>query len=324
MDNLDTGYREPIEYNESSSDSTPSTPSTNDYEEPMANPEPTREQLLAMLANLQGRLDALEQAPPPPPPENPPPLEVQRMVNLKPKRPTTYSGHRNESLEAWIFQMDRYCQLLPVPAPNRVSFAGTFLKDHAAMWWRTIYEEIEAQPENNRWTQFITGLKEQFQPINTSETARTRLDQLKQKTSVRLYNSDFREIMLQLPNMHEADRVHSYIKGLKPAIASLVAMQQPDTLLAAQGLADTADTIQFQHMPRRPFVAPRSEYRGPTPMDLDAIEKLTDAERERLRKNGGCFRCRKTGHLARDCTLSNRRPPRINAIDTEVEESGKD
>ena len=56
--------------------------------------------------------------------------------------------------------------------------------------------------------------------------------------------------MLQLPNMHEADRVHSYIKGLKPAVASLVAMQQPDTLLIAQGLADTTNTIQFQHMPR--------------------------------------------------------------------------
>jgi hypothetical protein len=246
------------------------------------------------------------------------------MVNLKPERPTTYGGHRNESLDAWIFQMDRYCQLLPVPEPNRVSFAGTFLKDHAAMWWRTIYEEIEAQPDPDRWTQFVTGLKRQFQPINTSETARTRLDQLKQKTSVRLYNSDFREIMLQLPHMHEADRIHSYIKGLKPAIASLVAMQQPDTLTAAQGLADTADTIQFHHMPRRPFSTPRPEYRGPAPMDLDAIEKLTDAERERLRKNGGCFRCRKTGHLARDCTLTNRRPPRINAIDTETEESGKE
>jgi hypothetical protein len=118
------------------------------------------------------------------------------------------------------------------------------------MWWRTIYTEIEAQPEEDRWTQFIAGLKNQFQPINTSETACTRLDQLKQKTSVRLYNSDFREIMLQLPDMHEADRIHSYIKGLKPAIASLVAMQQPDTLITAQGLADTADTIQFHHIPR--------------------------------------------------------------------------
>ena len=252
METLDTGYREPIAYNDSSSDSAPGTPSSNEDNETMAQPEPTREQLILMLQNLQTRLDQLEQAPPPQaPPQIPmaPPPDVQRMVNLKPERPTTYSGNCNESLEAWIFQMDRYCQLLPVPEPNRVSFAGTFLKDHAAMWWRTVYEEIEAQPEDNRWTQFTNGLKHQFQPINTAETARTRLDQLRQKTSVRLYNSDFREIMLQLPNMHEADRIHTYIKGLKPTVTSLVTMQQPNTLIAAQGLADTADTIQFQHLP---------------------------------------------------------------------------
>jgi hypothetical protein len=69
VDPLDTGYREPIVYNDSSSDSLPSTPSDNEYNETMANQEPTQEQLLAMLNTLQGRLDALEQQPQNPPPE---------------------------------------------------------------------------------------------------------------------------------------------------------------------------------------------------------------------------------------------------------------
>ena len=59
-------------------------------------------------------------------------------------------------------------------------------------------------------------------------------------------------------------------------------------------------------------------------MELDAISKLTPNERDRLRREGGCFRCRKKGHLARDCTLANRTHPSINAIDEETEESGKD
>jgi hypothetical protein len=133
--------------------------------------------------------------------------------------------------------------------------------------------------------------------------------------------------MLELPHMHEDDRIHTYIKGLKPNVASLVAMSRPTTLLEAQQSADTADSIQFQHLPRRNFdqPRPRPDYKGPTPMDIDAISKLTDSERERLRKNGGCFRCRKTGHLARDCTLTNRQGPKIYAIDTpDAEESGKD
>lgn len=294
----------------------------------MTQPAPTTDQLLAMIATLQDRLDQYEHQAGPAPPAVPVPVPVPVQTrNLKPERPSAYTGKRGDSLESWIFQMERYCQLLPVPADDRVSFAGTFLKDHAAMWWRTTYQEIEAQPQATRWDRFTESLRAQFQPINTAETARSRLDQLKQKTSVLLYNTEFRDIMLQLPDMHEADRVHAYIKGLKAAVASQVAMHRPETLLQAQELADTADTIHFQHFSRRNYQEsprPRQDYRGPAPMDLDAINKLTDVERERLRKNGGCFRCRKLGHLARDCTMTNRVHPRINAIEEIPEESGKE
>ena len=54
--------------------------------------------------------------------------------------------------------MECYCQLLPVPADDHVSFAGTFLKDHAAMWWQTTYQEIEAQPQATRWDRFTESL----------------------------------------------------------------------------------------------------------------------------------------------------------------------
>jgi hypothetical protein len=208
-----------------------------------------------------------------------------------------------------------------------VAFASTFLKAHAAVWWQTICEQLKAQPADTHWTLFKEGLQAQFEPINAAKTARNRLDQLRQKTSVLLYNTEFRQLMLQLPHMHETDRIHAYLKGRKPQVAQQVAMHQPDTLLEAQNLADTSDTIQFQLRPR-PQYQEKQNYRtdpnGPAPMDLDAIGKLTDTERERLRKMGGCFRCRKPGHLARDCPTSNRQSPRIYAIDTDEQESGKE
>lgn len=41
----------------------------------------------------------------------------------------------------------------------------------------------------------------------------------------------------------------------------------------------------------------------PTPVTSAALKPLTDNERQYLRKNEGCFRCRKVraGHLAKDC-----------------------
>jgi hypothetical protein len=285
-------------------------------------PQLTHEQLVTLVGQLNNRLEAMEGGN-----LNPPPPARPIARPLKPERPSTYSGKKGESLDAWIFQLERYYEILRTPPMDQVPFAGTLLTDHAAMWWRMVYEQIEELDYDDQWEQFTTQLKAQFQPINTAESARTRLDKLRQVTSVLVYNTAFREVMLELPNMHMDDRIHAYIKGLKPQVASSVAMQRPATLLEAQRFADTADTIQFHHFPRRNFEnpRPRQDNRGPAPMDVDSISRLTDAERERLRKIGGCFRCRKPGHLARDCPLTDRRHPRINAIDTpEPEESGKE
>ena len=266
------------------------------------------EQLRQQIAALTQQITTLTQVQAP---QNPVPTAPTVPVGPapKPERPPTFSGARQDNLGAWIFQMERYFRLCPqIPEENRTSFASTFLTGHAALWWQTICEQLEAQPEDSHWEHFTDGLKEQFQPINSTKSAYAQLDQLKQKTSVLFYNTEFRKLMLQLPNMHEEDRVHAYIKGLKPSVASQVAMQQPDTLLKAQQLADTSDAIQFQMHPQNfPSARPNPRYdpHGPAPMELDAISKLTNEERERLRCMGGCFCCRKPGHLARNCPLPN-------------------
>jgi hypothetical protein len=48
----------------------------------------------------------------------------------------------------------------------------------------------------------------------------------------------------------------------------------------------------------------------PVPMDINAttipFQKLTDADREKYRKEGRCFRCREKGHMARNCPKNNK------------------
>jgi hypothetical protein len=130
--------------------------------------------------------------------------------------------------------------------------------------------------------------------------------------------------------MDQATRMHYYLRGLKDNLRPFVAMQQPATLAAAETIAERVDAVTFKPQTRSPSFRPQPNiaYRTPggtTPMELDAISKLTSRERERLRKTGGCFRCRQVGHMARDCTMTNRTPPQISAIDEEqAEESGKE
>jgi hypothetical protein len=288
---------------------------------------PTTDQLLVMIQTLQDQLNQAQAGPAPPPAQNPTPPQAPR---IKPDRPSPFSGKKSESLEAWIFQMQQYCDLAPVPNDERIRFAATFLKDQAALWWRSYYQTINWQTAAPNWDRFVTALRQQFTPVNTTLSAYDRLQRLSQKTSVNTYNHDFRTIMLELPDMDETTRMNYYLRGLKETIRPFVAMQQPADLPTAEAIAERVDAVTFKPMARNPGFRPNHAYRSPggtIPMELDTIGKLSDNERERLRKTGGCFRCRKPGHLARDCSMNNRPNPKIYAIDTpdlDTEESGKD
>ena len=95
--------------------------------------------------------------------------------------------------------------MAPVPVADQVKFAGGLLEDNPASWWLTIHGIIETLPVGEQWEAFENQIKAYFQPINTQVDAHTHLDQICQRTSVLVYNTEFHEIMLQLPNMDEAD-----------------------------------------------------------------------------------------------------------------------
>jgi hypothetical protein len=291
----------------------------------------------AVIRNLQAQLERMEERfnALPAAQVNP---EPQRVVNLKPDRPPPFTGKKGESLEAWIFQMEQYCELLPVPEHSRVTFAATFLKENAALWYRAYSQNFVwhgAQANPPPWLDFMVALRQQFVPVNVSTNAYDRLRRLNQRTSVNQYSHEFRAIMLDLPNMDAATRLHFYIQGLKEHIRSLVAVQQPADVATAEAIAERVDSVtyrpSFSSAPRFPQRSPaphRTPYQAPggvVPMDIDAIGKLTEQERERLRREGACFRCRRPGHMSRECPLKNRRPPNIAVVNEFPDnESGKD
>jgi hypothetical protein len=256
---------------------------------------------------------------------------IQNPHRVKYEKPHTYHGKTTENLESWIFKMDEYCELTHIQADEQVRFAATYLKDQANLWWRSYKTSINWATNAPTWEQFTDVLKRQFVPVNTTISAYDRLQRLSQKTSVNQYNHEFRALMMELPQMDQTTRLDYYIKGLKSNIRPFVTMFQPTNLMEAETTAERVDAATYIPGHRTPGPSythkPRPTYRapgGPAPMELDAITKLTPAERDRLRHEGGCFRCRKKGHLARECTMTNRKYPEVNAMDEDPEESGKE
>ena len=191
-------------------------------------------QICTMQGQLQAQQNALQAIPP-----APPAIQVQGPANqVKPDRPSPFSGKKSESLEGWIFQMQQYCDLLPVPPANRIAFAGTFFKDQAALWWRSYHRNTNWVDAAPTWDQFLKALHRHFTPVNTTISAYDRLQRLSQRTSVNVYNHEFRAIMLELPDMDAFSRMNYYTRGLKDSIRPFVAMQMPNTLEEAETIAE--------------------------------------------------------------------------------------
>ena len=179
-----------------------------------------------------------------------PQVQAQAPPRIKPDRPPPFSGRKIESLEAWIFQMQQFCILAPIPEAGRIQFAATFLKDQAALWWRSYYQTIDWQNAAPNWNRFLVAFRQQFVPVNTAISAYDRLQHLSQKASVNAYNHEFRAIMLELPDMDQATRMNYYLRGLKDNLRPFVAMQQPANLAAAETIVEQVHAVTFKPVTR--------------------------------------------------------------------------
>ena len=128
---------------------------------------------------------------------------------------------------------------------------------------------------------------------------------------------------MQMGGIDEPSFLNKFIHGLKPKTRTEVKLHDPQTLTDAVRLADRYDTIVYRqsHLASPPRSSPQEDTRG-EPMQLDTLHmtsspiqidafrtktqpsklrKLTNEERAHLHSTNACFKCRKQGHIAREC-----------------------
>src|ERR1700726_2737623 len=95
---------------------------------------------------------------------------------------------------------------------------------------------------------FTTAIRERFQSLAASRTARAQLHNLRQDNmSVAEYSNKFYSLVQRIPDMSEADQVENYIHGLRNKLAQEVDLQDPKVLHTAMTIAQKVETILDNH-----------------------------------------------------------------------------
>lgn len=257
---------------------------------------------------------------------------------IKPPKPPVFTGSAQPSAVNWCYLMETYLQACNVDltSPAAVLHAAGFLRDSALTWYRNHLAAVQrgVAPTYNNWVDFKAALITHFTPISPERTARQKLDTLHQGgRSARAYAEQFNLCMLELPDMHEKDRVHRFLEGLRPEVRIHVELKNPATLSDAVEWAIQADSLVWQIRKRRssptPGTFPRSTQQqqqerhtaaGPVPMELGAAEQRRNSNSnsngnrkqqfnsvrrqqqfKRATPDTECYYCHRLGHVRRDC-----------------------
>lgn len=229
--------------------------------------------------------------------------------NLRLPNFESYSGHKYEDLEAWIFQIEEYFSLLKIQDEElRIQIAGTALRKDARIWYRSA--RISEGDKIRSWEEFKIQIKNQFCPINPIKLARDKISELRQTTSVRDYTCQFRQLCTIISSMSEDEKLDRYIRGLKLRTRKEVEIREPSTFLEAVRIAEKMDIcLDRVYQPSsRLFQQTRFYHQnGTTPMEINTLQKkgpISKEEKERRMKNNLCMYCGSSNHMRDKCPIA--------------------
>jgi hypothetical protein len=240
---------------------------------------------------------------------------------LRPAQPDGFTGQPgSNSVDNFLHQVRQYCDLQgEANETAQVRYAASLLRGSAGTWWRA-YTTRNASP--TLWQEFSTLLRSQFQPLDRVKIARDRLATLRQVRSVREYTTQFRTLLLEIPDIAMSEIMDRYTRGLKEQVRKEVELRDPPTLEEANRIAERQDAISMRvhrtgHSnrpePRRSYATVVRD--GAEPMQLDAVRtrplprpKMRQPQDRAMQRSkdmlaNACFHCHRPGHRIADCPL---------------------
>lgn len=158
-------------------------------------------------------------------------------------KPEFFTGDLKADPLSWLDQVREYMALTLVPPHLQVSFAVTYLREQARIWWSSLPENEKMR--NCEFVTFSSTLLSRFRPVDSARIARTQLNGLKQLGSVTDYNARFIRLMQMIHDMSPADQVYHYLEGLKSNIHDRLVTTEFTSVATAMVAASRVDQLIY-------------------------------------------------------------------------------
>ncbi len=244
------------------------------------------------------------------------------MTSLKPSKPDVYEGKRDAlAVNSWIYQVETYLNLLVMSNPElnlteemKVQYASTLLKKNAANWY---YMKVHSNNIPQTWEEFRNEIQAEFVPQDSIRRQRDKINKLTQTSSVASYLESFRNIVLSIADMSEAEKLDKFLTGLKPMIRLEVLKSGCTNINDASRIALNVDSALYGSGMFQSQNAFNNSF-GPQPMEIGNIQRAPQYKGNSYRgkkkgmnaanksqkatdiANGTCFVCHKKGCRARN------------------------
>jgi hypothetical protein len=259
-------------------------------------------------------------------------ITTTRRGNFQGKAPDVFDGDRTKS-KAFISDLKIYFRINRnhPDVKNyhaRVFVALSFIKGpNVVNWVDAQFQRAEDnlidlaggdETDIDLWNDFVNEFKRAYISTTAKESAYVKLQSLTMKGDhLDEYIADFATLIGELEWDEDSEiACHHFRQGLPTPLVRQILQHEgnPDSLTGWEKVAQIhharwAMTKAFGYTGKgskqggfKPHFHPKGKKkeRDPDAMDVD-FTQMSQLEKEQLLKSGSCFRCKKKGHVARNC-----------------------
>jgi len=230
--------------------------------------------------------------------------EEPKYVKLDSQLPLL-KGTLEEDIDDWFFTIENYSKTRNIKDERKLLVFTPLFRGNALQIVKSM-----AREDNSSWAEFQRRMRQMHNPFSRQRQLRQKLRDCKLRNNFDEFIHNFRSIVNQIEGLPEKEIVFIFLDALTPKLRSEVLAKGSDTFEDAIRVASAFEDC-YQEPTSSNYVR-KVNYSKQFMQRNTGWDDQRKNEPSRNHQNKICYRCRKEGHIARDCY--DKEPKQVNTV----------